>query len=162
MPEKIGEVGPPRGFSRLLWRAPIWFYRLGFGWMLGGRFLLLNHVGRKSGLPRQAVLEVAGHDAQKDTYTVASGFGANSDWYQNVLKTPDVTIQVGRKQVAVRARPLYPDESGQVMVDYARRNPTAAKSLMRFCGYRVDGSEQDYFIMGHDHIPFVVFEPRQE
>jgi hypothetical protein len=32
---------------------------------------------------------------------------------------------------------------------------------MRLCGYRVDGSQEDYFIMGRDHIPFVVFEPRQ-
>lgn len=30
---------PPRGFQRLLWRAPIWLYRLGLGWLLGHRFL---------------------------------------------------------------------------------------------------------------------------
>ena len=42
MVEKIKEVHPPRGLARLGWRAPIWFYRLGLGGLLGGRFVLLN------------------------------------------------------------------------------------------------------------------------
>jgi hypothetical protein len=45
------------------------------------------------------------------------------------------------------------------MIDYARRNPRAAKELMRICGYKVDGSAEDYFIMGHDIIHFVSLTP---
>ena len=84
MSHKVREVNPPSGFSRLLWRAPIWLYRAGLGWMMGNRFLLLNHIGRKSGLPRQAVVEVVVSNDEEGTFTIASGFGAKSDWYQNI------------------------------------------------------------------------------
>ncbi len=63
--EKIKDVQPPRGLARLGWRAPIWFYRLGLGGLLGRRFVLLNHIGRKSGQPRQAVLEVVHHNTRQ-------------------------------------------------------------------------------------------------
>ena len=51
MPEKIGKAEPPTGLARLLWRAPIWMYRLHLGRLMGGRFLLLHHTGRVSGKP---------------------------------------------------------------------------------------------------------------
>jgi len=159
MPTKIGDVQPPKGLKRLMFRTPIWLYNVGLGGLLGGRFLLLNHTGRKSGLPRQTVLEVVNFDPLTGTYFIASGFGKNSDWYQNILKNPDVMIQVGNKTIPVTARVLDPDESGEAMIDYARRNPRAAKELMRICGYKVDGSAEDYFIMGHDIIHFVSLTP---
>ena len=53
---------PPRGWKAKLWRAPIWFYRIGLGGLFGKRFLLLNHIGRVSGQIRQAVVEVVNFD----------------------------------------------------------------------------------------------------
>ena len=160
MPEKVGKAEPPKGFSRLLWRAPIWIYRLGLGGLIKKRMLLLHHTGRKSGLTRQNVLEIVDHDQATGTYYVASGFGKKSDWYQNIVKQPDVTITIGREETSVTAVPLPPEESGQALVDYAHRNPTAAKNLMRLCGYKVDGSDEDYFIMGRDIVPFIALQPR--
>ena len=153
---------PPRGFSRLLYRLPISLYRWHLGWLLGGRFLLLNHVGRKSGRPRQAVVEVAGYDKATDIYLVAAGFGPKSDWYRNVVKTPDVTIQVGRRRLAVTAVPLSPQESGQAMVDYAHRHPGAARTLARVLGFVVTGSDDEYRRLAEQHIPFVAFRPRAQ
>jgi len=151
---------PPQGLSRLLFRLPIWFYRLGIGWLLGKRFLLLNHTGRKSGLPRQTVLEVAGHDKENDSYLIASGWGKQSDWYQNLRKTPETSIQVGRRKLDVMAEILPPEESGQAMVDYFRRYPTAAKNITRFIGVEVDGSEAGYRRLGEEVIPFVRLRPK--
>jgi deazaflavin-dependent oxidoreductase (nitroreductase family) len=162
MPEKVGKGEPPKGFNRLMFRAPIWLYRLGLGGVLGKRFLLLKHTGRKSGLPRQTVLEVVDYNETSNTYYIASGYGEQSDWYKNIRKIPDVTIQVGRKESAVTAVPLTPDESGQAMVKYAHRHPKAAKELMRLCGYKVTGSEEDYFIVGRDIIPFIALEPKED
>ncbi len=159
MPEKVGKAEPPKGFSRLLWRAPIWMYRLGLGGLMGGRFLLLNHTGRVSGRPRQNVLEVVDHDEASNTYTIAAGFGQKSDWYKNILKTPEVTIQVGSREMAMTAVPMEPEDSGQAMIEYAHRNPRAAKELMRICGYKVDGSDEDYYILGRDIIPFIILQP---
>jgi hypothetical protein len=62
MSNSRGGSTSPTGLSRLLWRAPIWLYRLGLGGLLGSHFVLLNHVGRKSGQPRQTVLEVVDRD----------------------------------------------------------------------------------------------------
>ncbi len=86
---------PPSKALRLGLRLPIWLYRARLGWLLGDRFLMLTHTGRKSGLPRQTVIEVVQHDKGTDTYYVVSGWGEKSDWYQNIRKSPSVTVHVG-------------------------------------------------------------------
>lgn len=146
---------PPQRAGRLLFRAPIYLYRIGLGWLLGERFLLLNHVGRKSGLARQAVLEVVATDPATDTYYVASGWGRASHWFKNVQANPEVTIKVGRRELAARAEILDREQSGEMMVDYARRNPRAAQALSRMVGLAVDGSEEEFREIGGEHIPFV-------
>lgn len=163
MPKKIVDVKrPSKGFRRFLFRAPIWLYRVGLGGLMTKRMVLLNHVGRKSGLPRQAVVEVTKYDADHDTYYVASGWGKKADWYRNLLATPDITIQVGWRKMAVTAVPLTPEQSGEVMADYARRYPTAARVLSeRLLGYEVDGTAENYYALGHDVVPFVALQPRQ-
>ena len=108
MAEKIREVNPPRGLFRWLVRLPVWLYRARLGGMLGDRFLMLTYIGRKSGQPRQVVLEVVRHDKDTDTYYVAVGFGERTDWYRNVLKTPEVVVQSGWRQLAARAERLPP------------------------------------------------------
>ncbi|MEO2169431.1 MAG: hypothetical protein ABGY42_15180 [bacterium] len=52
--QRIREVRPPIGLKRLFFRLPIRLYQLRLGRLLGGRFVLLHHIGRKSGLARQA------------------------------------------------------------------------------------------------------------
>ena len=158
--KKVGKAEPPKGLTRLFWRAPIWIYRLGLGGLIKSRMLLLHHTGRRSGLPRQNVLEIVDYDKVNDTYYVAAGFGKKSDWYLNILEQPAVTIVVGREEKAVTAVALSPDLSGAAMVEYSKRNPKAAKGLMRICGYEVDGSDEDYLELGHDYIPFIALQPR--
>lgn len=144
-----------QGLQKALMRAPVWLYRLGLGWLLGRRFLLLNHLGRKSGRRRQAVLEVAAYDRATRTYYVASGWGPRSDWYQNLRSTPEATLQVGVRRLAAQAELLTPEASGQAMVDYAHRYPVVAQRIARFCGYEVDGSDESCFALGRDAVPFV-------
>ena len=135
---------PPKGFSRFLYRLPIQIYRLGLGFLLGKRFLLLEHPGRKSGLPRNAVLEVIRHDCQQDAYYVVSGFGRSSDWYQNITKNPEVRIQVGRQWLHGYAETLPPEMSGKEILDYAARYPRTFRVLAeRLLGVQVGESEED-------------------
>jgi hypothetical protein len=47
--------------SRRLMRAPIWIFRARLGFLFGTRLLMLEHIGRKTGLPREVVLEVFDH-----------------------------------------------------------------------------------------------------
>lgn len=162
MSSQVKTQKPPTGWKRLLFRSLIYLYKSGLGGLLGKRFLLLNHIGRKSGRLRQAVLEVVHYDEESQTYYVASGYGKKSDWYQNLQKQPDVTIQVGRQQMPVTAVFLPPEESGQRMVAYARRYPKAAKNLGQFLlGIQLGETEADYFVMGRDYIPVIGLTPRE-
>lgn len=161
MSNETKERKPPQGLGRLAFRAPIYLYRAGLGWLLPGRFLLINHIGRKSGKTRQAVLEVVEHDEATDTYYVASGYGRSSHWFKNIQANPDVAIQVGRRKLAATAEILSPQASGQRMVEYARRMPTAAKTLTGLVGLDVDGSEADFRRAGEAQIPFVALHVQE-
>jgi deazaflavin-dependent oxidoreductase (nitroreductase family) len=158
VPEKISDPQPPRGLARLAFRTPIWLYRLHLGWSLGKRFLLLTHTGRKSGLPRQVVLEVVDHDPLTNVYYVSSGWGKKSDWYQNILKTPQVRLQVGAKSWTALAEVLAPEAAEQVVLNYGRKHPALLSELARVMGYKLDGSEADMRALGH-LVPVVAFTP---
>jgi deazaflavin-dependent oxidoreductase (nitroreductase family) len=133
----------PRGLSRLAFRFPIWLYRLRLGWLLGYRFVLLTHTGRKSGLLRQTVLEVVRYDPVSRACVIASGWGMKSDWIQNITAKPQVIMQVSNKRSKALAERLSPDEGEHELLDYAHRHPMAFRELTRFMGYRLDGSEAD-------------------
>lgn len=158
MPEKIKELEPPRGIARLAFRMPILFYRWGLGGLLGSRFLLLTHTGRKSGLKRQVVLEVVRHDKETNTFVVAAGFGEKSAWYQNIQVKPQVNIRSGSGQWEMTASFLTADQAGEELSTYAKRYPMAMRELARFMGYRLDGTPEDIQAMGQT-IPMVAFHP---
>ncbi|MFG1948836.1 nitroreductase family deazaflavin-dependent oxidoreductase [Nonomuraea sp. NPDC048826] len=149
----------PSGIRRLLFRLPIHLYRLRLGWLMGGRFMLVTHIGRVSGEPRQVVVETVDHDVAGEGHVAAAGYGRRSDWYRNVLKTPEVVVQVGSRARPMVARPLEPEEGAELMATYALRNPGLAKRLVKLMGFLVDGSESDYREVGR-RIPFVRFTPR--
>jgi deazaflavin-dependent oxidoreductase (nitroreductase family) len=159
MIERVRNPGKPSGLKRALFRMPRVLYHWKLGFLMGRRFLLLKHVGRKSGLPRETVLEVADHDEASGTYTIASGFGPKSDWYRNVVAHSEVTISVGNRTMEMKAKALSPEESGEAMVRYRRRYPRAAQEITRLMGFRADGTEEDYRKLGREEIPFVVLEP---
>lgn len=54
-----------------------------------GQILVLNHTGRKTEYRRQTPMNYALINGE--LYVVA-GFGANTDWYQNIKKTPEVEV----------------------------------------------------------------------
>lgn len=159
MVKKIKDVGTPRGLARLAWRAPIWLYRFGLGGLLGERFLLINHVGRKSGKMRQAVVEVVYQDKQTGAFMVASGFGEQADWYKNLMVHPQVSIQVGRKRMNAHAKRLPAPQAAEALLNYHQRHPTALRTLAKILGYQIDGSQEDIrFLAGV--IPIVSFTPQ--
>ena len=75
-------------FMLILWR-------LGLGpwlsmWPEGfGRYMVITHTGRKSGKKYRTPVNYAIVDG--DVYC-AAGFGARSDWYQNMLANPAVEV----------------------------------------------------------------------
>jgi deazaflavin-dependent oxidoreductase (nitroreductase family) len=112
--------------------------------LLDDRFLLLTHIGRRSGLPRQTVLEIVHHDHATETYFIASGWGEKPDWLRNIQKMPRVVVTVGRKRFAAMAMRLSTDEAARVLLVYAQRRRRAFRALaMLIVGQRLQDTEQD-------------------
>ena len=151
---------PPRGLRAILWRLPIWFYRLKLGWMFGHRSLLLTHIGRVSGQPRQAMLEVVQYDQKANTHYVASGFGEQADWYKNIIQTPEVSIQAAGKQILVIAERLSTEAAAEIFRDYHKRHPKALRSLAKLIGYIIPADEQEMLSFFVNQIPVIAFRPR--
>ena len=151
---------PPRGWKAKLWRAPIWFYRIGLGSLFGKRFLLLNHIGRKSGQPRQAVIEVVKIDAQNDVFYSVSGFGEKANWFQNIMHTPQVNIQVGNRKMSARAEMLSLEGGEAILQDYSQKHPTALRELSKLLNIPYDGSPESVSEMAKV-LPVVAFHTKR-
>lgn len=109
----------------MLVRAPLPLFRSGLGWVLAGRFLRLTHTGRRSGLPREAVLEVIGRP-DPPTYRVVAGLGRQAQWLRNVERCPDVLLDVGWHRAAPAvARVLAPRDGAAALSAYAAAHPAA-------------------------------------
>ena len=158
--KKISDVSGPGPWLRWLFRAPLWLYRMRLGWLLGKRFLLICHIGAKTGLVRRTVVEVIKKDLDCDHYWVASGYGAHAHWYKNLVAPPEVTIVVGARSLSVTACELGPEERADALVEYAANHAMPAKQLMGMLGYSVDGSDDDYRKVARDALRMFVFKPR--
>ena len=133
---------------------PIWIYRLGFGFLMGEKALLLTHQGRKSGKDRQTVLEIIHCESKAGIYYVVSGFGSRSQWYQNIVQNPSVTIQVGSRKMAARAQQLGSEEASQQILDYTERNPKNLQILGSMMGYEIEHTPEGYLAFGKE-IPII-------
>lgn len=134
-------ASPPQGFLRWILRVPLWLYRGHLGWLLGNRFLVLTHQGRKTGLPHQTVVEVVSHNPISRGYVIASGWGSKADWFQNIQNTPQVKVQVGCHQFEAMAEQLPVEAAAHELYRYAREHHLAFRELQRvLTGRTTDGS----------------------
>ncbi len=76
-------------------RFMLLMWRLGLGPMVnyspkvGGRIMVITHIGRKSGQRRQTPVNFSLIDGE--LYATA-GFGKASDWYRNLMTNPQVEV----------------------------------------------------------------------
>ena len=75
-------------FMLLLWRLGLGSF-VNFWPAVVGRIMVLNHTGRKTGLPRRTPVNYALVDGE--IYCL-SGYGAGSDWYRNIKADPAVEV----------------------------------------------------------------------
>lgn len=127
---RLERQGSPRGWKRALFRAPIWLYRMRLGFLLGKRFLLLEHIGRKSGEVRRTVLEVVVNDPQ--AVYVAAAWGVKSQWLANLKKTPDARYFLGSRVYDTTSRMVDTENAQLVMARYASDHPKALDKLASF------------------------------
>ena len=132
-------------WARRFFRAPILLYHHRLGWLLGHRFLLLEHHGRRSGRRYETVLEVVKWDSAGEV-VVVSGWGPAADWYRNVLASSEVAVTLSTRRISARHRVLSLDEAVEVMADYEHRNrflgPVIRRVLGHVVGWPYDGSDE--------------------
>jgi F420H(2)-dependent quinone reductase len=111
---------------------------------VGGRMLLLDHVGAKSGAKRTSPLLYV--EDGENVVVVASkgGFPKHPAWYHNLKANPDTTVQIGSELRQVHARVATPEE----------RERLWALAVRAYRGY------EDYRTRTARQIPLVVLEPR--
>jgi deazaflavin-dependent oxidoreductase (nitroreductase family) len=127
---RLERSGSPTGIKRLLFRSPIPLFRARLGFLLGRRFLMLEHTGRKSGQTRRTVLEVVA--SHPDAVYVAAAWGEKAQWLQNVRANAEVVVYHGSTRFRANAEPVTADEARGLMAEYARRYPRALGRLAAF------------------------------
>ncbi len=126
----------PSGALRWFLRLPIWLYRLRLGGLLGNRFVVIHHVGRKTGQVHRAFVEVVELDQHEGVIYVASGWGRKSQWYQNLMATPDVSVQLGWRTLPVTAATVDPREGAHVLLRYRQAHPPGRAAVKQADGRR--------------------------
>jgi deazaflavin-dependent oxidoreductase (nitroreductase family) len=132
----------PKGVLKWAFLLPGYLYRRHLGWMLGHRVLMVTHIGRKTGLRRQTVLEVVHYDPATQECIVLAGWGEPTDWYRNLQAHPALEVQIGRQRYIPQRRFLSPEELLALLQDYERRHPHGLRLLFRVLGYPYDGSPE--------------------
>lgn len=112
-------LNPP---LRLVFRAPVYLYHWRCSRVLGRRFLLLIHVGRRSRRRRETVLEVMEYREAGPEVVVTSAFGRNADWLRNIEVTPSPEVIVGRLRFSAAYRVVDVEEAIPVVERYEQRN----------------------------------------
>jgi deazaflavin-dependent oxidoreductase (nitroreductase family) len=124
----------PGRLALRVFRLPLPLYRAGWGWLLGDTFLLLTHVGRKTGRPRATAAMVLGHDASSGELAICSVWGPDADWVRNLRAGPALRVQVGRKEFVPQHRFLTTEEAVAVALEFRRRHPWRLRLLCRVLG----------------------------
>lgn len=135
----------PNGFLKFFFRIPVWMHKLGFGgWekLIGAQWMLLTTVGRKSGKPRDTMVDVMDYDAATDTYYIEAAYGDRADWYKNMQANPVFEGRVGRRKFQARATPLTNEGAGELMVQFYRKKPAYTRSVMAMVGMKFEGEDE--------------------
>jgi deazaflavin-dependent oxidoreductase (nitroreductase family) len=122
-----------------VFRAPAQLYRWGCGPLLGRRFLLLIHTGRRTGLRRETVLEVMEYRPAGGEAVVMSAFGRHADWLQNIQADPNPEVVIGRRRFVAAYRILDAGEALSVVRGYEQRHRLIAP-IVRAAEYVITGA----------------------
>lgn len=148
---------------RVAFRLPVYLYSFGLGRLLGYRFLLLVHRGRKSGLLKETMLEVVRYDPATCESVVLSGWGEKADWYRNIAASPALEIRTGGKRYVPEQRFLEPQENFATIMEYARLHPQTFRFLVRTFGfdYPLDGPVESKRRFA-ESLRMVAFRPKDQ
>jgi deazaflavin-dependent oxidoreductase (nitroreductase family) len=154
----LGFRRTPGRLALFLFRLPLPLYRMGWGWLLGHTFLLLDHAGRKTGQRHSTAAMVLSYDPETQEAVICSAWGQDTDWIRNIRVRPALQVQIGRESFAPEQRFLSADEGFAVAVEFRRRHPRRLRLLTQVLGWddlRSDTAVREFVRTR----PFVAFRP---
>jgi deazaflavin-dependent oxidoreductase (nitroreductase family) len=120
-------------------RAPLQLHRLGIRgyerFLLGIDWLVLTTRGRRSGEPREIMVDVIGHDAQRDTWYVQPADGRRANWFQNLLAHTIATVEVRGRRFEARATDVTGPEGAEIVLRFIRAHPLYARLIVWMLRY---------------------------
>jgi deazaflavin-dependent oxidoreductase (nitroreductase family) len=121
--------------GRLLWainRIPTWMFQLGLGRLLGNRFAMIVHKGRKTGNHNTVIVETASGDPDTGRVVFVSAYGKKAQWYLNLAKAPAISFPMkGRTWLSPRHEFLGPEETEKAVASYFEHYPGIANFLAK-------------------------------
>jgi len=87
----------PGRLALAVFRLPLALYRRGWGSVLGHTFLMLVHVGRKSGTIYSSVAMALTYDRATKEAVICSVWGEHADWVRNIRVRPAPQVRIGRE-----------------------------------------------------------------
>ena len=150
---------PLPAWGKTLSRLPLVLYRLRLGRLLGHRFLVVVHRGRRSGRPYRTVLEVVQWDAVRQEAVVASGWGERANWWRNLRAAPAQEVWLGGRRFVPRQRFLDRAERMEVLRGYRRAHPLAARTLGPLLGIPMGDAPRRSLSEAAAKLPMIAFRP---
>ena len=151
------KIYPRARWARLLMKTPLISWRLGLGPITGRLFIALTTTGRKSGLPRRTMIEY--HTTKGKKYAPCA-FGIRSQWYQNILADPRVTIQTSDgTESALAIRVTDDDELLDVYDLFMRRDAPLTKWYLKTLDIEPGSAD---LLAKKDRVHFIRFDPTNE
>lgn len=157
-PQPHGKQTRAPAFLLPIFKLPVILYRLRLGWLFGHRFLLLSHVGRKSGKVRQTILAVLSYDAASKEIKAVSAWNA-SEWYKNIQAAPAISVETGLTRYAPVQNELSAEEIAQLFMDYCKDHPIFSRIVCRIPGWKWDSSYQEFLELAQT-LRGVAFRPQ--
>ena len=131
----LGLRDTPGRLALAVFRMPLRLYRRDKGWMLGRTFLMLVHVGRKTGQPHDMVAMVLADDPDTGEVVIFSGWGPDADWLLNLHAGPAREVRIGRDRFVPEHRFLSEDEAVAVVVAFRHRHPRRLRLASAILGW---------------------------
>ncbi|HET7034987.1 MAG TPA: nitroreductase family deazaflavin-dependent oxidoreductase [Thermomicrobiaceae bacterium] len=149
----------PNALLRVALKTPILLFDLRLGRLLGHRFLLLTHQGRRSGLIYRTPLEVIRYDPASRASIVIAAWGPGSDWFRNIRRHPALQVETAGRRYVPEQRVLTLDEADHELARYAVEHRLATSILERVFGFRISerAAERRAFAAA---VRLVAFHPR--
>jgi deazaflavin-dependent oxidoreductase (nitroreductase family) len=143
----------------MLFRLPSVLYRAGLGALLGHRFLVLAHRGRRTGRLHRTPIEVVAYDRESGEAMAISAWGECADWYRNLRAGSPAEVWLGASRFAAEVRFLDHSETVDLLLDFRRRHPLEARLARPILGWTLTGSEAEIERLA-GRLRAVAFRPR--